>query len=122
MQVVEGRAVLARDAFFFFFNDTATTEIYPLSLHDPLPIWSARGQGSRGDRCRRGRPGGARRPEGRRGPPGDRKRPRLNSSHSQISNAGFCLKKKKRRPSQYTTSSDQLYALSAHHVPCQPPA
>src|SRR3954449_1885527 len=27
---------------FFFFNDTATTEIYPLSLHDPLPIWSPR--------------------------------------------------------------------------------
>src|SRR5260221_10301815 len=25
--------------FFFFFNDTATTEIYPLSLHDALPIW-----------------------------------------------------------------------------------
>src|SRR5258706_9791072 len=24
---------------FFFFNDTATTEIYPLSLHDALPIW-----------------------------------------------------------------------------------
>src|SRR6266508_6736738 len=28
--------------FFFFFNDTATTEIYTLSLHDALPIWSAR--------------------------------------------------------------------------------
>src|SRR5256885_2925125 len=27
--------------FFFFFNDTATTEIYTLSLHDALPIWSA---------------------------------------------------------------------------------
>src|SRR5258708_32903118 len=26
--------------FSFFFNDTATTEIYPLSLHDALPIWS----------------------------------------------------------------------------------
>src|SRR5258705_12577981 len=25
--------------FFFFFNDTATTEIYTLSLHDALPIW-----------------------------------------------------------------------------------
>src|SRR5260221_1884408 len=32
--------------FFFFFNDTATTEIYPLSLHDALPIWGRRaGQG-----------------------------------------------------------------------------
>src|SRR2546425_4055797 len=28
------------DHFFFFFNDTATTEIYTLSLHDALPIWS----------------------------------------------------------------------------------
>src|SRR5256885_4034333 len=27
-------------AFFFFFNDTATTEIYTLSLHDALPIFS----------------------------------------------------------------------------------
>src|ERR1035438_4932371 len=26
-------------SFFFFFNDTATTEIYTLSLHDALPIW-----------------------------------------------------------------------------------
>ena len=30
-------------AFVFFFNDTATTEIYTLSLHDALPIWSAGG-------------------------------------------------------------------------------
>src|SRR6266496_3594862 len=29
-------------SFFFFFNDTATTEIYTLSLHDALPIWCAR--------------------------------------------------------------------------------
>src|SRR2546425_10096313 len=29
--------------FFFFFNDTATTEIYTLSLHDALPIWAAGG-------------------------------------------------------------------------------
>src|SRR5471030_776584 len=28
-----------RFGFFFFFNDTATTEIYTLSLHDALPIW-----------------------------------------------------------------------------------
>src|ERR1039457_637636 len=29
--------------YFFFFNDTATTEIYTLSLHDALPIWMAFG-------------------------------------------------------------------------------
>src|SRR4030066_2025279 len=31
----------SREWFFFFFNDTATTEIYTLSLHDALPIWRA---------------------------------------------------------------------------------
>src|SRR2546430_6135915 len=90
---------------FFFFNDTATTEIYTLSLHDALPIWgylffstlavhlsvisylilnlchlhydtnyySQQIEDSKGDR----------------------KSTRLNSSHSQISYAVFCLKKKK---------------------------
>src|SRR2546427_12817550 len=33
--------------FFFFFNDTATTEIYTLSLHDALPIWFRRASDSR---------------------------------------------------------------------------
>src|SRR2546430_14224748 len=32
-------AIHSRYIFFFFFNDTATTEIYTLSLHDALPIW-----------------------------------------------------------------------------------
>src|SRR2546427_4878232 len=73
----------------FFFNDTATTEIYTLSLHDALPICpatvpgSARGSGPL--------PSGSRRRAGG----GDRKSTRLNSSHSQISYAVFCLKKKK---------------------------
>src|SRR2546425_7942339 len=35
--------------FFFFFNDTATTEIYTLSLHDALPIWRWRRRSARGD-------------------------------------------------------------------------
>src|SRR2546430_4536174 len=89
--------------FFFFFNDTATTEIYTLSLHDALPICAP--EAGRAGRCaRRGRAGrgGARshallcrggRSGGRCG--GDRKSTRLNSSHSQISYAVFCLKKKK---------------------------
>src|SRR3712207_7924282 len=42
--------------FFFFFNDPATTEIYPLSLHDALPICRpparCRPRGCRGSRCR----------------------------------------------------------------------
>src|SRR3712207_7552075 len=93
---------------FFFFNDTATTEIYTLSLHDALPIC---GVAVRQARRRRGHPrqrGRARDEHARRGGPGgrrpgqllrrrrrDRKSPRLNSSHANISYAVFCLKKKK---------------------------
>src|SRR2546430_12373643 len=80
--------------FFFFFNDTATTEIYTLSLHDALPISRGVGHLSRPAYSARSRPPGARPPS----PPGrrDRKSTRLNSSHSQISYAVFCLKKKKK--------------------------
>src|SRR5215217_1493463 len=46
----------SRSARFFFFNDTATTEIYTLSLHDALPIFDQLQRGSRaGSRCRSGR-------------------------------------------------------------------
>src|SRR2546430_3394771 len=78
-----------QDSRFFFFNDTATTEIYTLSLHDALPIFR---RGARGLRPRDHRYHGARR-EAVNGRPGDRKSTRLNSSHSQISYAVFCLKK-----------------------------
>src|SRR5256884_4605573 len=80
------------DSLFFFFNDTATTEIYTLSLHDALPIsfraggrsfsatsWRRRSSRTSGSRARRSR---------------DRKSTRLNSSHGYISYAVFCLKKK----------------------------
>src|SRR3712207_7458305 len=96
--------------YFFFFNDTATTEIYTLSLHDALPIYAT------APRTRAARaaaaPAGiavvvAQNPRSR--PRGDRRRPapshlrlreidrkstRLNSSHANISYAVFCLKKK----------------------------
>src|SRR2546430_13579524 len=86
---------------FFFFNDTATTEIYTLSLHDALPICSRRAPHS-SERLADGRrveqPDHARLrevdPQGLR-ERRDRKSTRLNSSHSQISYAVFCLKKKK---------------------------
>src|SRR5206468_12913183 len=78
----------------FFFNHTATTEIYTLSLHDALPIsWCAGGAAGRP------RPRWRRRPRraGRRSATApDRKSTRLNSSHDQISYAVFCLKKKKK--------------------------
>src|SRR6266480_4598188 len=74
--------------FFFFFNDTATTEIYTLSLHDALPI--SREAISKHlatlTRARLVRPNRV----GRE----DRKSTRLNSSHMSISYAVFCLKKK----------------------------
>src|SRR5258707_11815470 len=73
---------------FFFFNDTATTEIYTLSLHDALPISL---------RCaRRVIFGGGAVPRAVDGAGGaiDRKSTRLNSSHANISYAVFCLKKK----------------------------
>src|ERR1017187_10851239 len=70
--------------FFFFFNDTATPEIYTLSLHDALPIYGVWRHSRVGD-CRRPSACVAR----------DRKSTRLNSSHRCISYAVFCLKKKK---------------------------
>src|SRR3712207_9117468 len=93
---------------FFFFNDTATTEIYTLSLHDALPIWklgdvmqeSAQAAMSyiRSRAHQFGLPRDFYRnldvhihiPEGAI----DRKSTRLNSSHANISYAVFCLKKK----------------------------
>src|SRR3712207_8863910 len=83
--------------FVFFFNDTATTEIYTLSLHDALPIllgadaepvlflpdheWYVRPVGTIAGWARV--------------VAADRKSTRLNSSHANISYAVFCLKKKK---------------------------
>src|SRR2546430_6255338 len=93
-------------SFVFFFNDTATTEIYTLSLHDALPI-SAVGRRQHGTvdvalvdvhvvvvQLVR---------------PRDRKSTRLNSSHSQISYAVFCLKKK---------MSLRILAILLRHAVC----
>src|SRR2546427_7800798 len=78
---------------FFFFNDTATTEIYTLSLHDALPISFSK-VFDRVDHLV-----GASRDHlvalAKGSHITDRKSTRLNSSHSQISYAVFCLKKKK---------------------------
>src|SRR2546430_6248520 len=81
---------------FFFFNDTATTEIYTLSLHDALPICRGGHGGREGSVGERGRTRRDQVPSGALlGRGADRKSTRLNSSHSQISYAVFCLKKKK---------------------------
>src|SRR5256884_3622058 len=87
--------------FFFFFNDTATTEIYTLSLHDALPISAAySGLKPRPTSSAAVMATGAPKPAApsRKAPkqkPTDRKSTRLNSSHGYISYAVFCLKKKK---------------------------
>src|SRR3712207_8202031 len=96
---------------FFFFNDTATTEIYTLSLHDALPI-------SVGvcrtvltpvpRRTHRGRAAAGARPGPRRRRRSDRKSTRLNSSHANISYAVFCLKKK----NQTTTYNPVLMLIN----------
>src|SRR5690349_23263473 len=81
----------------FFFNDTATTEIYTLSLHDALPISRCRWRGAPEavrDAARRRSLAAALRTGGLRHAAGDRKSTRLNSSHVEISYAVFCLKKK----------------------------
>src|SRR3712207_7508037 len=98
---------------FFFFNDTATTEIYTLSLHDALPICRCERLVGRLDGPGAVRPGCADQPgchcrrngERRAGQRKDRKSTRLNSSHANISYAVFCLKKKKTPTYCYHTSS-----------------
>src|SRR3989442_7155465 len=105
-------------SLFFFFNDTATTEIYTLSLHDALPISGSTGSASGRIETRsaaklycavRSAPRvpalctvlpDLRKPL----PVRDRKSTRLNSSHVRISYAVFCLKKKKQQHD--TTKSD----------------
>src|SRR5258708_11253737 len=95
---------------FFFFNDTATTEIYTLSLHDALPIltaspfaeivptWAISALPLVGLAC------------------SDRKSTRLNSSHQIISYAVFCLKKTRRLPSVWCLPAPPSYpAVSLPH-------
>src|SRR2546429_1981623 len=90
-------------SFFFFFNDTATTEIYTLSLHDALPIYVV---ACMGDVKSQFASGGT--VFLTAASTGDRKSTRLNSSHGYISYAVFCLKKKKRRSIRLQRSNTQV--------------
>src|SRR5438045_5335696 len=89
-------------SFFFFFNDTSTTEIYTLSLHDALPIswWPRRlcGPSLPELNMKSHQLFAAMTPA--LAAEVDRKSTRLNSSHLGISYAVFCLKKKKRDDSE----------------------
>src|SRR5258708_24272174 len=96
------------NSFFFFFNDTATTEIYTLSLHDALPISVVdkkkaetiikKYEKALGDHYEYITRVGT-----------DRKSTRLNSSHQIISYAVFCLKKKKKIKVNASEQSPHLH-------------
>src|SRR2546422_823790 len=104
---------------FFFFNDTATTEIYTLSLHDALPISATRSR--RSSHCSASGASSTPRASAARccwctsptcprscAAPStivrsDRKSTRLNSSHGYISYAVFCLKKKNKTNNKVMT-------------------
>src|SRR5256885_12355564 len=96
--------------FFFFFNDTATTEIYTFSLHDALPI----SRGAQPPFPALAFNGAA--TSGSVDTFVDRKSTRLNSSHLVISYAVFCLKKKKiQLPKHHPTG--ELYAQALNRSP-----
>src|SRR3712207_8409515 len=99
--------MISRTTCIVFFNDTATTEIYTLSLHDALPIYRPRGRLDAEAMTRRTAPAilfalalaflslaVAEAVSQKREDDLDRKSTRLNSSHANISYAVFCLKKK----------------------------
>src|SRR2546426_297822 len=95
----------------FFFNDTATTEIYTLSLHDALPIFRDAGvhrdcadpPGPLAQQVRVIQHGSGAHGVAREQ---DRKSTRLNSSHLVISYAVFCLKKKKNSCYRYSNNPE----------------
>src|SRR3712207_7866423 len=100
---------------FFFFKNPATTEIYTLSLHDPLPIYAREGTRGEARENRRRNPAMPFKtpPLRHASPPfvrrlADRKSTRLNSSHANISYAVFCLKKKKPHKRIRATSTSRL--------------
>src|SRR5688572_31622567 len=97
----------------FFFNDTATTEIYTLSLHDALPIYHAVDCHARENFAFAADGADAR--GAHRQVLRDRKSTRLNSSHSQISYAVFCLKKKK---NYKRTTSSRSQTRWSHSINC----
>src|SRR3712207_8797521 len=97
------RVSFLAELLFFVFTDTATAEIYTLSLHDALPIpcvgVTASVSGDPGTgviKCAGATSRARARTSSSSADTSDRKSTRLNSSHANISYAVFCLKKKKR--------------------------
>src|SRR5258708_12782757 len=106
---------------FFFFNDTATTEIYTLSLHDALPILTAKAKmapkPSNFAKIVLDGTVSAISPAVLTVSVTDRKSTRLNSSHQIISYAVFCLKKKKNNQRHNSPTHKPQYHSIPSHIP-----
>src|SRR5438128_2872092 len=93
----------------FFFSNPPSTDIYPLSLHDALPIWPrARAMTAFSNRSA---PAASSLSDSDDAA-GDRKSTRLNSSHGSISYAVFCLKKKKKKKHTVTPLTEETPNLT----------
>src|SRR2546422_8007814 len=106
-------------SLFFFFNDTATTEIHTLSLHDALPIsYRVKASGTGEHACKGTREArisvATAAQTAKASEKTDRKSTRLNSSHGYISYAVFCLKKKKEDVPPPRDPPDRTHAQSHH--------
>src|SRR2546430_9252691 len=91
------------DSFFFFFNDTATTEIYTLSLHDALPILTGRAATTRPS------PAASERPSNSCSPPeaaGLRSEEHTSELQSQSNLVCRLLLEKKKQITDKTTPAD----------------
>src|SRR2546425_8493496 len=100
-------------SFFFFFNDTATTEIYTLSLHDALPISSPRTSDSRPLRHIEGWAGrGAQRGRTHRAPTAASSRSEEHTSELQSLAYLVCrlLLEKKKKKSRYCICRRYIYS------------
>src|SRR5574343_1211956 len=106
--------VVTCEKYIFFFNDTATTEIYTLSLPDALPISAVNFEGDEADILKK------------RvlfkdvSKIIDRKSTRLNSSHITISHAVFCFKKKNHHPHPHPTTHPPPHPAPPPRPPTPP--
>src|SRR5256885_8550421 len=97
---------------FFFFNDTATTEIYTLSLHDALPIWGSRARARPSpcaSECSRDRGRRA-----RRRPPGARSEEHTSELQSPCNLVCRLLLEKKKKKHSITSKRPQPQSLPPH--------
>src|SRR2546430_8450459 len=106
--------------FFFFFNDTATTEIYTLSLHDALPISRRAASGRSRRRTRSGRssagsrPASSRRASARGGPRSEEHTSELQSQSNLVCRLLLEKKKKIKDPDYWMTRRLKQHTAISH--------